>query len=800
MSKSVNPVISVCIPCYNAAAYLNECLDSVLLQTFSDFELLVADDGSTDESRDIVLSYTDPRIRFIEREHDYIATLNCLLNEARGRYVVRMDSDDIMMPDRLRLQFEYMECHPDIGVLGGAVEVFGDGNGIISSLPVVSIQDMINTCCLIHPTVMLRRSVLEKFGFRYESDFVYAEDYRLWMRMLMENVRVRNLEDILIRYRKSPTQVTRMYSIQQAFVTERIRREAYDWLIQTEVEVSSEQVKIPISGNKLTVVIPFLNEGDEVYNTVKSIRETAGERVDIIVINDCSDDNYDYLSDIKGLGVNYVYNHFRIGAAASKEKGTRLATTSYFLLLDAHMRFYDDEWPERIVAALNENDRQLLCCQTKPLIKENGIVLDTETPYTSGAYLTFNHVDYMPGIHWNTLRRVHDTDENRIPCVLGAGYAASKRFWSRIRGLQGLIHYGCEEAYISLKAWLEGGCCRLLPDVVIGHIYRTKFPYRVSRPQTVYNFFVISETLFPTSLRCMANAVAYQQGKQIYEMAKYCILQRREELQTLRSEYASWRVRDFSEVMRINDVLSPTKSAVAIEEEQERLPHLIRFLTEQPVLDNSLFEGRTGCLVALCEYEAYAHTNIFDELATDWLGRIGQDLIDGEWPVSLSHGICGVGWGLLYLLERGLIEDDMEEELRRIDCLVQERSPLRVNDLSFNTGIGGVLCYVTVRIGQWLQSGKSTEPFDRNYLGELREAAQRVVESETDYRSRAYALLLLEYGKEDWTVLLPVWEDVIDLPVFLPKNQREWRLDLDSALGYTIHLIRTLDNKLCQMS
>ena len=116
-------------------------------------------------------------------------------------------------------------------------------------------------------------------------------------------------------------------------------------------------------------MIPFLNEKDEVGNTVRSIRNTAGNHVDIITINDHSDDNYDYQADLAKFKVTYICNSYRIGAAASKEKGTRLVRTPYFLLLDAHMRCFTLDWHNTIVGELQKNDRQILCCQAKALEK-----------------------------------------------------------------------------------------------------------------------------------------------------------------------------------------------------------------------------------------------------------------------------------------------------------------------------------------------------------------------------------------------------------------------------------------------
>lgn len=92
-----NISISVCMPVYNASRYLRDCIDSILSQSFTDFELLIVDDGSTDDSVEIIRSYSDSHIRLIENKHDYIGSLNLLLQEARGKYIARMDADDVIM-------------------------------------------------------------------------------------------------------------------------------------------------------------------------------------------------------------------------------------------------------------------------------------------------------------------------------------------------------------------------------------------------------------------------------------------------------------------------------------------------------------------------------------------------------------------------------------------------------------------------------------------------------------------------------------------------------------------------------
>lgn len=109
------PQVSVCMLMYNK--YLRECIDSVLTQTFKYFEFLIVDDGSDDDSMEIVKSYHDNKIRLIQNTHDYIGSLNMLLDEAHGKYIARMDTDDIMLSEWLQVQFDYMEYHSSIDLV-----------------------------------------------------------------------------------------------------------------------------------------------------------------------------------------------------------------------------------------------------------------------------------------------------------------------------------------------------------------------------------------------------------------------------------------------------------------------------------------------------------------------------------------------------------------------------------------------------------------------------------------------------------------------------------------------------------
>lgn len=157
--------ISIVMPMYNSALYLKECIDSILNQSLQAFELIVVDDGSTDESLSILKSYSDPRIHIMENKHDYIDSFNKGLNAATGKYIARMDSDDRMVFGRLSVQYKYMEHHPEVVVCGSWVKRFGTGyeekeshypiyHDEIASIIVRSI----NPIC--HPTTFIRRSFL----------------------------------------------------------------------------------------------------------------------------------------------------------------------------------------------------------------------------------------------------------------------------------------------------------------------------------------------------------------------------------------------------------------------------------------------------------------------------------------------------------------------------------------------------------------------------------------------------------------------------------------------------------------
>ncbi len=790
--------ISVCVPMYNAARYVRECIESILNQTFADFELLVVDDGSTDGSVEAVRSYDDPRIRLLENEHDYIGSLNLLLEEAKGKYMVRMDADDVMVPDRLQVQFDYMEEHGEIDVLsGGMLYIDGKGNYVLPSVVgrPITVQDMLRGNHICNPTAIMRSESIRSRQLRYEAGYEYAEDYQFWMSAVRAGLHIENLSRIFIEYRLSPYQVSNAQREMQEQVAGRIVRETMDWLnaekgtcFQCE---GGRREELPVSGNELTAIIPFLNEGTEVVRTVESIREFAGDAVDIIVINDASEDGYDYQEELSPYGVRYYFNRERKGVAASRDYGVELCTTPYFILLDAHMRFYGRGWTERIVSFLKRDDRVLLCAQTRSLTKdEQGEVFETsDVPTSFGAYQPLVKTEYWPDIDWNNVERCPGSPEEDIPLVLGAGYAASKRYWTYLRGLEGLVHYGSDEAYISLKVWREGGRCVLLKDVVIGHVYRMKAPYRMYSEKQVFNSLLISSLLYPQSLRILSFTGARLKCPETYRKALGMLAEEEKHILELKACYRTVFTRSYRDIAPWLKIIQP--DALNYARTCTWTFPLVEKDIECRTEGYGICEGKMAAVLWLFEYAAFSGNSECVRRAQRLVTGIEDALEAGRIPLNFGHGLCGIGWGLLYLSENNYPIGNVEKLLEKIDGCLLPYAPGRCGEDSLATGLTGLLCYATARLRN------RADAFDPVFRQELLAAAQRLRQYPCDRMSLYYASLYVDMAEqgadpEDIPISLGNW---MDFPHFIPRNPEHWQYSLPQGIiGASLIALLILDH------
>jgi len=208
------PYISVILSVYNAELYLAESIQSILNQSYRDFELLILNDGSTDRSEQIILSFNDPRIRYFKTESNkgLIFQLNKGILNAKGKYVARMDADDISSAKRFEKQITFLEENPAIKLVGSCAEVIdekGKATGRIIDVPKTfeAIKaGILFQCPFIHSSVMGSAEVFKKFG--YSDEFPIAEDYFLWSQ-ITKVYRTANLSEVLLHYRTHPQNVSR---------------------------------------------------------------------------------------------------------------------------------------------------------------------------------------------------------------------------------------------------------------------------------------------------------------------------------------------------------------------------------------------------------------------------------------------------------------------------------------------------------------------------------------------------------------------------------------------------------------
>lgn len=487
--------------------------------------------------------------------------------------------------------------------------------------------------------------------------------------------------------------------------------------------------------------------------------------------------------------MTYVRNSYRLGASLSKERGAQLAKTPYFILLDAHMRFYDSEWAEYIVKELDENSQRLLCSKSVCLQKdEEGIVSVHPKSYSpQGAYLSFCSNKYVPAIDWNNYTECLPTcAENQIPCVLGAGYVTSKSYWNKICGLKGLLHYGCEEAYISIKAWKEGGGCYLLPNLTIGHIYRKKFPYPVYSFQCIYNNLVISELLFPTSERCFAKAVAWNLNKDTYIKAMEYMSLHKEELDKLAKHYKSFQQNDFSYVKRLNDICRKVaQKSIRITDEEAIQAQDYILKESEKVSDAGLFTGLGGIFIAALLYAEAGHSE-FENLVYEVWERLSKSIKESH-DLTFQSGLAGIGWALIYAASHNLIEDSIEEELATIDKNMICMSVKRNQDRSFLEGVGGIYCYVVARLGFNKRNKENLQTLSQAFLQEMDEQANNILNECQDWRTLNFVSQYTERLSDDWEILAPEFPEIVDLPDYIPNTQKNWDLSLSGVIGSVIN-------------
>jgi glycosyltransferase involved in cell wall biosynthesis len=234
-SSSDGPLISVCMPVYNAERYVGQAVESILNQTLGDFEFLIVDDGSTDGSRRVLESYAarDRRIRLSSRPNTgLLVALHEMLAMARGEFLARMDADDVALPERFERQVAYLRSHPEVLALGTRILVIDPDGDPLEERCLGRDHEEIDRAHIepspemgiCHPSVMMRTETLRRIG-GYRPEYDKAEDTDLWLR-LGELGRLANLPDVHLKYRLHPQSVSQSKGAEQYTILVRAQADA----------------------------------------------------------------------------------------------------------------------------------------------------------------------------------------------------------------------------------------------------------------------------------------------------------------------------------------------------------------------------------------------------------------------------------------------------------------------------------------------------------------------------------------------------------------------------------------------
>ena len=237
-------MISVIMPVYNCEKYLSESIESILNQTYRDFEFNILNDGSNDRTSEILHMYAnkDDRINLIERENrGVVESLNELVGFSKGEYIARMDADDIALKSRLEEQLNYCNENPDVDILFSNIKVFGSYEQEqmksieeTHNTPNFKKRDFFEGKLLCHPTAFIKKEVFEKIGL-YNPEYKYCEDLELWMRGYRNGINIKKIDKVLLKYRKHPEAKT--FNERNDYIVDIIRmRFEYkkDWLDEVE--------------------------------------------------------------------------------------------------------------------------------------------------------------------------------------------------------------------------------------------------------------------------------------------------------------------------------------------------------------------------------------------------------------------------------------------------------------------------------------------------------------------------------------------------------------------------------------
>ena len=284
------PLVSVVMPVFNEERYILDALKSILNQTYKNLEIIIVNDCSNDSSVSIINSLHDERLYIVHNQTKLgiAESLNKGLAIATGKYIARMDSDDISEPNRIEMQVRYLEENVDVGVCGTGIRFIGEAEGkrMFSCQSELVFVDLLFQCALCHPTVMFRKEILDMYSLKYDPEFEKAEDYRLWCKIALYS-KIKNIKETGLNYRIHTKQVSVLYKQMQLDASDKIRASFLAdngvFLLDEEINVYNKACNVDVlTSEEYTLLVKVLRHiiltlnKNERFNTVYLIYTMSG--------------------------------------------------------------------------------------------------------------------------------------------------------------------------------------------------------------------------------------------------------------------------------------------------------------------------------------------------------------------------------------------------------------------------------------------------------------------------------------------------------------------------------------------
>lgn len=403
--KIASPLVSVVMSVHNGECYLRQAIQSIFCQSFLNYEFIIIDDASTDATPDILLQFKDPRLAIIRNTGNLglTASLNIGIRAARGKYVARMDADDISVPHRLARQVESLENNPEIAVVGSSyytMDEHGAVTGIIDVLdrPELIQRELLRQNWFGHGSVMMRKSCFEIVG-GYDERFIYAQDYDLFLR-LSERYKLANVTEPLYCWRESPHGISARKKAQQDYFAEMARSAASKRRGSPVCNAAKLVPATPIAP-LVSVIVPTHNRPDMLATAISSILAQTMQSFEIIVVNDAGTDVRPVLERFGDReNIRHLAHETNRGLAAARNTGINAARGKYIAYLDDDDTYYPNHL-ETLVGYLESNDCRVAYTDANCAIQQkaaNGFVtVKKEVVYSRDFdYDAILYVNFIP--------------------------------------------------------------------------------------------------------------------------------------------------------------------------------------------------------------------------------------------------------------------------------------------------------------------------------------------------------------------------------------------------------------------